>query len=98
MEGDHVARKTTPSEDAKVVFRDGDKIRALCPFFDVWARFDDDDFFGPLTASLLEDNGLSVSDVSWNVRVGNLKAFRRTAQILGRIYCLKAADTKSLTG
>lgn len=53
------------------------KIRPIAPFFEVWARFDDDDFLQPLTTAHLSELQLELSAVSWRVRVSNHKAFSR---------------------
>jgi hypothetical protein len=69
-----ILRAETPD---KVVFRDGDRIRPVAPFFEVWAREDHDEL-QPLTMGLLEKYGLKPESVIWNVRAANLKVFRRT--------------------
>jgi hypothetical protein len=58
-------------------FRDGDHIRPVAPFLEVYARTSDGTF-APLTAGLLQAKGLATTDVRWTVEVGNIKAFRRT--------------------
>ena len=60
-------------------FRDGDQIRPVAPFLEVFARTSDG-AFEPLTLDLLRANGLAPKDVRWTVEVGNIKAFRRTGQ------------------
>ena len=60
-----------------VRFRDGDHIRPVAPFLEVFVRTSDDTF-EPLTIDLLQANGLQPKDVRWTVLVGNIKAFRRT--------------------
>lgn len=78
VEGDHVAR-VIPASEVDLRFKVGDAIRPVCPFFEVWGRFDDADVFVPLTAQQLEEDGLSPeANIRWRVVVGNLKAFRRT--------------------
>ncbi|HLL99606.1 MAG TPA: hypothetical protein VK400_01010 [Pyrinomonadaceae bacterium] len=62
-----------------VKFRDADGlIKPVCPFFEVWARFDDNDFLEPLTAAHLTYLQSSAEQIRWRVRVGNHKIFRRT--------------------
>jgi hypothetical protein len=55
------------------------KIRPVAPFLEVWAVTDKDSMV-PLTVELLAQNGLRPSDVKWEVRVGNIKIFRRTGK------------------
>jgi hypothetical protein len=66
-------------------FRDGEKIRPVAPFLEVWARTSEDEL-EPLTVALLEANRLTPADVRWNVRVGNVKIARRTGKDADRIY------------
>jgi hypothetical protein len=54
-------------------------IRPVAPFLEVWAVTDKDSLV-PLTLELLAQNGLRASDVKWEVRVGNIKIFRRTGK------------------
>ena len=71
-------RIKTPVE---VRFRDNaGRIRPVCPFLEVWARFEDDGDLEPLTQQHLADLQLSPADVKWQVHVANLKAYRRTGQ------------------
>jgi hypothetical protein len=64
----------TPRE---IVFRDGDRIRPVAPFLEVFARTAPD-VLEPLTVELLRAEGLVPEDVHWTVTLGNIKAFRRT--------------------
>lgn len=67
-----------------VTFRDGDLIRPVAPFYEVWARVGDAtdppanwrDV--PLTPALLQANGLALSALQMKVTARNLKAARRT--------------------
>jgi hypothetical protein len=68
----------------KIAFRDGDRIRPVAPFFELFASVDDE--LIPLNESILEQHGLKASDVKWTVRAGNLKVFRRTGKEDDRIY------------
>ncbi len=68
---------------ASVQFRDSNnRIKPVSPFLEVWAILEIDgveaDEFEQLTKDHLSELGLSDSDLSWRVNVGNLKAFRRT--------------------
>ena len=69
----------------KIVFRDGDRIRPVAPFFEVFARIDNGEL-EPLTVDSLKRSGLSEADVKWSVKVGNLKVFRRTGFKEDRVY------------
>jgi hypothetical protein len=60
----------TPKE---IRFRDGDQIRPVAPFLEVFARTGDE-VLEPLTIDLLRAEGLSPADVRWTVTVGNIKA------------------------
>lgn len=66
-----------PSE---IVFKEPDgRIRPVAPFLEVWAVTGRDSLV-PLTLELLAEHGLRPSDVKWEVRVGNIKMFRRTGK------------------
>ena len=65
---------------ATVDFRDREhRIRPVAPFLEVWAQFAADGPLEPLTAGHLRELGLQPTDLRWSARVGNIKAFRRTA-------------------
>jgi hypothetical protein len=69
-----IAEAYTPEA---ILFRDGDRVRPVAPFLEVFARTSDD-VLEPLTIDLLKAEGLSPEDLRWNVTVGNIKAYRRT--------------------
>jgi hypothetical protein len=70
----------------EIRFKDGaGRIHPVAPFLEVWARTSEHDL-EPLTAELLAAEGLAPGDVAWTVRVGNIKAFRRTGDDDDRIY------------
>lgn len=77
-----ISHAVTPG---KIVFRDGDRIRPVAPFFEVFARIDKGEL-QPLDVKLLHDYGLSERDVKWSVEAGNLKVFRRTGDKDDRVY------------
>lgn len=77
-----IARASIPE---KIIFRDGDSIRPVAPFFELFARLDGGDLI-PVTTALLEEHGLSPAAVHWSVTAGNLKVFRRTGKDDDRIY------------
>lgn len=60
-----------------IQFRDGEQIRPVAPFLEVFA-LTSPDTLEPLTLKLLEDEGLSAEAVQWQVTAGNLKVFRQT--------------------
>lgn len=64
---------------AAIAFRDGERIRPVAPFLEVFARVDRSRTWQPLTAGLLAKHGHRVRDVSWQVTVANRKVERRTA-------------------
>lgn len=68
----------------KILFRDGDQIRPVAPFFEVWARVDNGEL-QPLDVALLRKVRLSPGDVKWSVKAGNLKVFRRTGDEKDRV-------------
>lgn len=88
-ENGEISRATIP---ATILFRDGDQIRPVAPFFEVFARVNDGDLVA-LTSEMLNENGLSPSNLEWSVKAGNLKVFRRTGKEDDRIY----ADTGSFS-
>jgi hypothetical protein len=64
---------------AALRFRDGaGLIRPVCPFLEVWARYEDNGDLLPLTLIELGELGLSPAALSWTVSVANLKMLRRT--------------------
>jgi hypothetical protein len=69
----------------RVSFRDGDQIKPVAPFFEVFARIDSGEL-QPLTVGLLKQHNLSPSDVIWTIHVGNVKVFRRTGNEKDRVY------------
>jgi hypothetical protein len=67
------------SVPASITFRDNTgAIKPVAPFFEIWARFDENDFLEPLTTERLTAMGSSADAINWRVRVGNHKVFRRT--------------------
>jgi hypothetical protein len=63
----------------RIRFRDGEKIRPVAPFLEVFAQTAADTL-EPLTLGLLDAEHLGPKDVRWSVAVGNLKVFRQTRQ------------------
>jgi hypothetical protein len=66
-----------------VAFRDGDLIRPVAPFYEVWARVGDAGNAPstwrnvPMTPALLQSNGLALAALQLKVTATNLKAARR---------------------
>jgi hypothetical protein len=58
-------------------FKQAGKIRPVAPFLEVFAVTDKGELL-PLTVDLLRKHGLTVKDISWQVRVSNRKVVRRT--------------------
>jgi hypothetical protein len=73
-----------------VQFRDGDLLRPVAPFFELWATMQRDgggQYDCPLTTGVLDDQGGSLEGVRYSVSVANRKAQRRT----GSAACAFAA-------
>lgn len=67
-----------------VRFRDrSGRIRPVAPFFEVWARVGS--VLRPLTRELLRASGFSMKDLTWQIRIANLKIWRRTGDDKDRI-------------
>jgi hypothetical protein len=85
-----IVRAYTPPNPIR--FRDGDKIRPVAPFLEVFARTADD-VIEPLTVALLKQHELTPADLRWKVRLGNRKIARRTLKNDDRIEAeLTVAD------
>jgi hypothetical protein len=69
-----VTRAYTPT---KVRFRDGEHIRPVAPFLEVFALTESDTLV-PLTLDLLRQAGVGAEAVRWSVDVANLKVYRQT--------------------
>lgn len=59
-------------------FTEDGKVRPVAPFLEVWALTEGQ--LEPLTSEVLQAEGASHADLRWNVRAGNLKAYRRTGE------------------
>ena len=77
-------REYTP-EPGRIRFKDGDRVRPVAPFLEVFAQTSKD-MLEPLTLRLLADEGLGPDAMRWTVRVGNLKVFRQTGDPNDRVY------------
>ncbi len=80
---------------ANIQFKDGDQIRPVAPFLEVFARTGENEL-EPLTLDLLAAEGLTPKHIHWSVKVGNIKAHRRTGKDADRIYAeiLRVNDHK----
>jgi hypothetical protein len=65
-----------PAED--IVNALPDRFRPVAPFIEAFAEVEGENELQPLTEALLIENGLTLDDVAWNVRVANRKVARRT--------------------
>jgi hypothetical protein len=71
-----IVRAYTPET---VRFRDGDQIRPVAPFLELWARTDEE-VLEPVTLDLLAALGLGPADIVWDIHLANVKVYRRTAK------------------
>ncbi len=74
------------------------KIHPVAPFLEVFAITDEHpDKLVPLTEKLLSKAGCSLKDISWDVKVGNIKVFRRTKDVNDKISAIiKGINTHEL--
>jgi hypothetical protein len=77
-----IARSRVPD---RIRFKDGDQIRPVAPFLEVYALTGENEL-EPLTLELLAAEGLTPEHIHWSVKVGNIKAHRRTGKDADRIY------------
>jgi hypothetical protein len=89
QEGMLRTRPADPSEERAEInkmFREGDRIRPVAPFFEVWAITDERPELVPLTLRLLADHEkLDASAILWRVHVENRKVFRRTGDAKDKV-------------
>jgi len=67
-----------PFLPAAIQFRDGNLLRPVAPFFELWAKVKNHAEPVPLTGALLQSSGGSAEGVTYTVRAANRKAARRT--------------------
>ncbi|HEV8544634.1 MAG TPA: hypothetical protein VGR78_19765, partial [Verrucomicrobiae bacterium] len=60
-----------------VTFKDGERIRPVAPFFEVFTVSSHGEM-QPLTLRTLKELGLTEKDVAWRIEAANRKVFRRT--------------------
>jgi hypothetical protein len=74
--GGEIVQKLRPTS---VRFKDGaGRIKPVCPFVEVWARFDAETDLRPLTLTELGELRRGPEHLSWDVTFANLKMLRRT--------------------
>jgi hypothetical protein len=64
-----------------ITFRDGERLRPVAPFFELWAELEDGDgelVETPVTLNLLKELRSSTKEVRYTITVANRKAQRRT--------------------
>lgn len=66
----------TPEE---IRFRDGEKWRPVCPFFELHGRLSNG-YEGPIGLAQLEACGLGLSDIEWHIEAANRKAYHYTLE------------------
>src|SRR5256885_14625318 len=67
-----------PVQKTTIQFRDGNLLRPVAPFFELWAKVQGAADPVPLTSALLAATGGSLSGVTYTITVANRKAARRT--------------------
>lgn len=77
------------------------KAHPVAPFLEVFAITDDaPGELVPVTVDLLKKAGYDLADISWNVELGNIKIFRRTADPNDKMYAvirnIRSHDLKPL--
>ena len=95
-----IIAKQTPTG---VRFKDGaGRVKPVCPFLEVWARFDDEPELRPLTLSELADLQRGPEHISWDVTFANLKVLRRTGEpgdrVEARITGITSHESRPLQG
>lgn len=84
----------SPTPAGPVRFKDGaGRVKPVCPFLEVWGRFDDDPDLRALTMNDLADLGRGPEHISWDVSFANLKMLRRTGQPADRVEARIAGIT-----
>jgi len=71
---------TSRPPGARVIFKDKEGFRPICPFFELHAAWEDKGRrrSGPVTRELLRRFDLSEEELKWQVTIANLKAFHFT--------------------
>lgn len=94
----------------RIAFKDAEnledkagKAHPVAPFLEVFAITDKTpDKLVPLTVDLLKKAGHDLEDISWDVRLGNIKIFRRTNDEADKMYAnlddIRSHELKPLLG
>jgi hypothetical protein len=61
-----------------IQFRDGNKLRPVAPFLELWAKVSDKADIVPLNLALLAENGAALENISYTITAANRKAARRS--------------------
>jgi hypothetical protein len=80
--------------DGEVIFKDGEHIRPVCPFFElhgVW-EVDGTEGTGAVTQDVLKACGLSAADLKWRVEFHNSKAWHVTQDEGDRVIAIVEVD------
>jgi hypothetical protein len=91
------------AEGIAAMFRHGDQIRPVAPFFELRVLTDKhSDEFVPLTLELMRETKIDPAAVSWSVHVENRKVFRRTGDendiVKAEITGLSGHEPQPLSG
>jgi hypothetical protein len=97
--GEVVAKQTPPA----VRFKDAaGRVKPVCPFLEIWARFDNETELRPLTLTELGDLGRGPEHIAWEATFANLKILRRTGEpgdrVEARITGIVTHDRRALQG
>ena len=70
----------TSSTPMVIQFKDGDRFRPVCPFFELHGEWESsgETIQRPLTQSDLQELGIDATQIRWTVHAGNLKPFHMT--------------------
>ncbi len=76
------------SSMSEVVFKDGDHIRPVCPFFELHGAWETDAGLveGPVTPAVLAASGKTAADLKWQISFHNAKAAHWTRQDSDRVF------------
>lgn len=95
-----------PPDNGEIVFKDDEGIRPACPFFELHGEWDGGS--GEITPAVLQQCGLSLDDVTWEVHQANHKAFHLTGhegdkieskvEIAGADHAVKALEGRPPSG
>ena len=83
----------------EIIFKDGDHIRPVCPFFELHGLWEEDGkmIAGPVTPSVLAASGKSAADLEWRVEFHNAKAMHCTKEEGDRVIAIVEMQGDCLT-